>query len=328
MPFSDKSCSNGHHDVFVSYSSVNKLIADAACAMLEAQAIRCWIAPRDIMPAQDWSDAIIDAIAECRVFLLILSSASNQSEQVKREVQNAVSEAKYILPMRIEDVALSKHMRYFIGTPHWLDALSPPMEHHLERMAGTIHTLLTTLEEKPGAIPPVPSPSLPGMGLDRAAPPVSTFAWDPQQLKRIESELSQFVGPISSTLVRQSLPAAKDYHDLCSRLAEDALTEQERHSFLTNCLSLFPAFQSPSATTDQILPAPRETTSVPSQTLAPEVLMAAVKALSNYVGPLAKILVKEAAKSTSDRDEFYQLLMEQVTSPQEKASLLRDLKRI
>jgi len=66
MPFSDKSCSNGHHDVFVSYSSVNKLIADAACAMLEAQAIRCWIAPRDIMPAQDWSDAIIDAIAECR----------------------------------------------------------------------------------------------------------------------------------------------------------------------------------------------------------------------------------------------------------------------
>ena len=40
------------YDVFVSYSHQDKLTADAVCATLEAQGVRCWIAPRDINPAR------------------------------------------------------------------------------------------------------------------------------------------------------------------------------------------------------------------------------------------------------------------------------------
>src|SRR6516164_3478420 len=43
-------------DVFVSYSSKDKHIADAAVATLEAKGIRCWIAPRDIVPGKEWSE--------------------------------------------------------------------------------------------------------------------------------------------------------------------------------------------------------------------------------------------------------------------------------
>src|SRR3569833_285153 len=107
------------HDVFISYSSRDKEIADMVCDALEKQRAQCWIAPRDIVPGMDWSDAIV----ECKVFLLVLSKASNESEQVKREVQNAVSERKHIFTFLIEQVDLTKHMRYFIGTPHWMDAL-------------------------------------------------------------------------------------------------------------------------------------------------------------------------------------------------------------
>jgi len=32
------------HDVFISYSAEDKPIADAVCAALEAEHIRCWIA--------------------------------------------------------------------------------------------------------------------------------------------------------------------------------------------------------------------------------------------------------------------------------------------
>jgi hypothetical protein len=44
------------HDVFISYSSLDKAVADAACAALEAYGIRCWIAPRDIVPGKEWGE--------------------------------------------------------------------------------------------------------------------------------------------------------------------------------------------------------------------------------------------------------------------------------
>src|SRR5215469_16876229 len=106
------------HDVFVSYSSKDKPTADAVCATLESRGIRCWIAPRDILPGMDWTDAIIDAIVGCRLMVVIVSGHSNFSEQVKRELTTAVGEGKPLIPLRIEDVTLSKHMRYFLSTPH------------------------------------------------------------------------------------------------------------------------------------------------------------------------------------------------------------------
>jgi hypothetical protein len=36
------------HDVFISYSSKDKPVADAVCAGPEGRGIRCWVAPRDI----------------------------------------------------------------------------------------------------------------------------------------------------------------------------------------------------------------------------------------------------------------------------------------
>ena len=70
------------HDAFISYSSRDKTVADAACAALEASGIRCWIAPRDIMPGVEWGEAIIDAINHCRAFVLIFSANANESPQI------------------------------------------------------------------------------------------------------------------------------------------------------------------------------------------------------------------------------------------------------
>src|ERR1700683_3384018 len=66
-------------DVFISYSSDDKPIADAACAALESANIRCWIAPRDISPGRDYGESIIDAIEGAKIFVLILSGSANGS---------------------------------------------------------------------------------------------------------------------------------------------------------------------------------------------------------------------------------------------------------
>jgi TIR domain len=136
------------HDVFISYASKDKPIADAVCATLEARRIRCWIAPRDILPGANYARSIIDAINACRVLILVFSSSSNTSPQVMREVERAVSKGLPILPFRIEDVPLSQEMEYFISSPHWLDALTPPREKHLEQLAHTVELLLDQTGER------------------------------------------------------------------------------------------------------------------------------------------------------------------------------------
>jgi hypothetical protein len=58
------------HDVFISHSSDDKRAADAACAVLEARGIKCWMAPRNIRPGSDWGESIITAIEQSRIMLL------------------------------------------------------------------------------------------------------------------------------------------------------------------------------------------------------------------------------------------------------------------
>lgn len=146
------------HDVFISYSNADKTTADAVCAALEADGIHCWIAPRDILPGLDWSEGIIDAINDCRVMVLVFSSSSNESQQVRRELERALAKEVPILPFRIEVVPLSKSMEYFIGTQHWLDAMTPPLEQHLERLTDTVRRLLAKRGEGGSGHGPPPIP--------------------------------------------------------------------------------------------------------------------------------------------------------------------------
>lgn len=130
------------YDVFVSYSHEDKLTADAICGTLEAQGIRCWIAPRDINPGQEWGQAIIQAISGARIMVVVFSHHSNDSQQVMREVERAVHGGLAVLPFRIEDVKPSGSMEYFLSSMHWLDALTEDREEHILRLATSVGAIL------------------------------------------------------------------------------------------------------------------------------------------------------------------------------------------
>jgi hypothetical protein len=134
------------HEVFITYSHFDKPIADAICAALENNAIRCWIAPRDVRPGEEFPDAIIKAINSSTIMVLIFSSHSNSSPHVVRELTKAVSKGVIIIPFRIEDAPLSGAMEYLIGLPHWLDALTPPLENHINRLVTTVEAILKNRE--------------------------------------------------------------------------------------------------------------------------------------------------------------------------------------
>ena len=135
------------HDVFISYSQHDKPQADAICAGLEARGIRCWIAPRDVVPGSDYAESILDGIEGAKALVIVFSDNANKSAHLKKEVERAVNKGVSIIPVRIEDVAPSRSMEYFISTQHWLDALTPPLEEHIGRLAEG----LTALLKKPRA---------------------------------------------------------------------------------------------------------------------------------------------------------------------------------
>ena len=139
------------HDVFISYSSKDKTIADSICASLESRRIRCWIAPRDIVPGVPYGEALIEALSASRLLVLVFSSHANVSTQVAREVERACSKGLVIVPFRLEDVPMSKEMEYFLSSPHWLDALTPPLEQHLAYLADTVSLLLERMARGPAA---------------------------------------------------------------------------------------------------------------------------------------------------------------------------------
>jgi photosystem II stability/assembly factor-like uncharacterized protein len=157
------------HDVFISHSAKNKPTADAVCAMLESEGIRCWIAPRDVTPGLEWSECIIEAIEQTRIMVLIFTAEANASPQIRREVERAVNRGVAILPLRMEEIMPARALEYFIGNVHWLDAMSPPLEAHLKSLAVTIRLLLSRLEPhadpnlapRPEPVPPVPVPPAP-----------------------------------------------------------------------------------------------------------------------------------------------------------------------
>ena len=59
-----------------------------------------------------------------------------------------------ILPIRIEDILPARALEYFIGNVHWLDALTPPLESHIQNLAGTVKILLGRLPQH--GVAPIP----------------------------------------------------------------------------------------------------------------------------------------------------------------------------
>lgn len=125
-------------DVFISYSSKDKSIADAVVAAIENESVRCWYAPRDIAPAADWADSITQAIQECSLMVLVFSETANRSQRVIDEINFAIDQGKPILPFRIEPHNPTGALSLHLSSRHWLDAYEPSWDVHLDRLVESV----------------------------------------------------------------------------------------------------------------------------------------------------------------------------------------------
>jgi hypothetical protein len=107
-------------DIFISYSSKDKPIADHLVTHIEKAGFTCWIAPRNIEGGAEYSEVIEKAILHCKVFLLVFSEYSSASPWVKSELNIAFSENKYLIPYKVDATPLKGTMRLLLNDKHWI----------------------------------------------------------------------------------------------------------------------------------------------------------------------------------------------------------------
>jgi len=126
------------HDVFISYSSHDKKVADVVCGTLEQNNIRCWMAPRDITPGQSYGAEIIRGIDDAKCMVLLFTSSSFSSPHVRKEMERAVSKGLVVIPFRLEDIQVDSEWEYYISSAHWLDAINEPIEEAIASLCETL----------------------------------------------------------------------------------------------------------------------------------------------------------------------------------------------
>lgn len=137
---------NDNFDVFLSYSSVNKNIADAIVSEFESHNIKCWYAPRDIMPGEEWVSAITHALENCKILVLVYTDESNSSRQVMNEVAVAFNAGKTIVPFRLTENKMSSEFEYYLTRVHWLDAITPPLQEKIENLRDYVDIILSGID--------------------------------------------------------------------------------------------------------------------------------------------------------------------------------------
>ena len=137
---------NDNIDVFLSYSSVNKNVADAIVSEFEAHDIKCWYAPRDILPGEEWVSAITRALENCKILVLVYTDESNSSRQVMNEVAVAFNAGKTIVPFRLTENKMSSEFEYYLTRVHWLDAVTPPLKEKIESLRDYVEIILSGVD--------------------------------------------------------------------------------------------------------------------------------------------------------------------------------------
>ena len=120
---------------FISYAKQDSEKAQEIADQLEEHGCKYWIAPRDVRPGRAYGDEIIRGIERSRAFILVLSSASNASGFVSREIERAVSKNKPIFTIRVEDVQPAPALELFVSSTQWIDVFKGRLSLQIDRLA-------------------------------------------------------------------------------------------------------------------------------------------------------------------------------------------------
>jgi serine/threonine protein kinase len=207
-------------------------------------------------------------------------------------------------------LTVGDHARY---RPEFLSAIDWALQPHEDKRPQSVAEWRTKLlagvskEIRTEKLPPQPQPK-------------SVLAFDPALLKRLESALAQHAGPIAPVVVRNAAKKAKSQPELIALVAFEIENPATRAAFeKAFSEDSRPATQPPSAPRTQTDPA----TAAAISRFPAAVLDKAERRLGEYIGGVARVLVKRAAVKARDERELYLLLADEIEDKEAKKAFIR-----
>lgn len=127
------------HQVFISFSSKDKKLAEKIYSRLEKNGISCWISSKNIPPGADYQACIVEAINDAQIVVLIFSAQANDSNEVAKEL--SLASKKTLIPTRIEDVIPAGAFQYQLSNRQFID-LFEDFDNRLEELSDRIKAAL------------------------------------------------------------------------------------------------------------------------------------------------------------------------------------------
>jgi len=149
--------------------------------------------------------------------------------------------------------------------------------------------------------------------------PAAALAISAEEKALAESRLVRVLGPIARHVVADAAPRYANFTDLCHGLAEQIPDARERETFLKACLH--------GAGTTRVEAARGQTTVAAPNAWDPAWLGELERSLAQYVGPIAKMLVKEAALQARNPEELCARLGAEIPNGPERERFLAAVHR-
>jgi hypothetical protein len=275
---------------FLSYSRSDEETALRLAKDLRAGGVAMWVDQLDIRPSEHWDRAIERAVQDCRGLVVVLSPRSIASNNVADEISFAIDSGKSVLPVMIERCALPlrlTRMQTIDATRDYDRALQQCLEEIARRDGG-----------------------------EAAARPVeeARVPLDPGEISLAKERLAPILGPISGKMVDQAAAKAGSIEDCYQALSRHIEDPTEREQFLK--LGCPDGDDAP-----KLAAAPRKGA---QNAYIPAVELESIaKSLTNYLGPIAPVIVKREAQKAASVQELREQLAAMITDEVERADFLR-----
>jgi adenylate cyclase len=129
--------------VFISYTSHDAPVAQKVCSGLETAGFPCWLAPRNVVPGTLYAEAIVRAINQSTILVLILSEQAADSAHVGRELERAASKRHPIITLRTDTAPLTEGFEYFLNESQWIEAGAGGIDAAIARLVEAVGHLLS-----------------------------------------------------------------------------------------------------------------------------------------------------------------------------------------